>query len=106
MISRADQGLQPQRTALAWRRTALTFLVNAVLFLRAGLLSRDTWIASMGVVALLAGALTVIYGLRRESRFRHGSVDAIVVSPAVVVAVSIGALAICLTGLCLVMRSL
>ncbi|MEO7267702.1 MAG: DUF202 domain-containing protein [Knoellia sp.] len=33
---RTDRGLQPERTALAWQRTAITFVGAALLFLRWG----------------------------------------------------------------------
>ncbi|UUX95950.1 DUF202 domain-containing protein [Aquabacterium sp. J223] len=60
----ADAGLQPERTALAWRRTALLMAVNAMVALRTGLASGDgrsvAAATALGAVALLlalAGSL-------------------------------------------------
>lgn len=47
-----DPGLQPERTALAWSRTALLFAVNAGLLLRVGVPERDPGPLALG--ALLA----------------------------------------------------
>lgn len=49
--SRGDTGLQPERTALAWQRTAISFVAASLLFLR--------WATQHGplVVVLVAAAL-------------------------------------------------
>jgi len=52
----ADPGLQPQRTSLAWSRTALAMVVNAVLVLRAGMVESDAGLL------LLGGLLVVVSG--------------------------------------------
>ena len=58
-MSERDPGLQPERTALAWRRTALSAAVAAVVLLRAGLIERSVpgLLAGFGslVLAVLAG---------------------------------------------------
>ncbi|TDC77531.1 DUF202 domain-containing protein [Micromonospora sp. KC606] len=58
-----DPGLQPERTRLAWRRTALALTVVAVLALRLAL-TRGVPGALLGaaVVLLWAGALVALWG--------------------------------------------
>ena len=65
-MTAADPGLQPQRTALAWTRTALAVFVNAFLVLRTGMQAGQTLTTALGVVLLLAGALTVGCGAWRH----------------------------------------
>jgi len=55
-----DPGLQPERTLLAWSRTALVLTVNAVLVLRSGLVDRQPGLVALG--ALLAAAACGFYG--------------------------------------------
>jgi uncharacterized membrane protein YidH (DUF202 family) len=53
-LNGGDAGLQPERTALAWSRTALALLANALLALRCGLEGHDTLVTLMGLLLLLA----------------------------------------------------
>ena len=39
-----DTGLQPERTALSWSRTALAIAVNALLSIRAGFVAGEPWL--------------------------------------------------------------
>ena len=62
-----DAGLQPERTALSWTRTALALAVNALLSIRAGLVAGEPWLVAVGVLLFAAsGAAVVIGTLRRR----------------------------------------
>lgn len=63
-----DPGLQPERVALSWRRTALSVGLGSVVYAR--LIS-----PTIGVWALLPTAagltLAVVMGLKSNSRYKH-----------------------------------
>jgi uncharacterized membrane protein YidH (DUF202 family) len=64
-----DAGLQPERTALSWIRTALCFVVNAVLLIRSGLIHQVPLITAAGGI-LLAGSIGVaVLSLLRQHHF-------------------------------------
>jgi len=69
----ASPGLQSERTALAWTRTALTAAVAALVVTRFGIVRRDLPL-TVGGTALLLGAGAV--GL--ASRQRHEAIRAAV----------------------------
>lgn len=69
-----DPGLQPQRTALAWGRTGLAVFVNALIVLRAGLVSDQMLIMGLGVLLLVAAGLSVVCGTWRVRHLAaHGA---------------------------------
>lgn len=67
-----DPGLQPERTALAWNRTGLAMLVNALLALRTGWTSHQAPITALGFVLLLASGAIIFYGAWRRRHLLHG----------------------------------
>ncbi|MGX5697210.1 DUF202 domain-containing protein [Agromyces soli] len=62
-----DPGLQPERTALSWTRTALVVAVNALLALRTGLVQGEPWLVVVGAVLFAtAGAVGAAGSVRRR----------------------------------------
>ncbi|WP_120967209.1 DUF202 domain-containing protein [Comamonas sp. lk] len=71
-----DPGLQPERTALAWSRTGLAMLLNALLALRSGWVGQHAPITGLGLVLLMASGAIIFYGAwrRRHLLCGHGVV--------------------------------
>jgi len=66
-----DPGLQPERTALAWRRTALTLAVGAVVSFRLLPAVLGVWSLAVGIAGLLFSAATWILAGRRARRVQQ-----------------------------------
>jgi hypothetical protein len=67
-----DPGLQPERTALAWGRTALTAFINAGLLIKAGLDSARASVVLCGGVLLLGACTLQLIALMRRRRLTQG----------------------------------
>jgi uncharacterized membrane protein YidH (DUF202 family) len=63
-----DPGMQPERTALAWRRTALTVAVGAVVSFRLLPPVLGLWSIGVGVAGLLFSVATWILAARRAHK--------------------------------------
>lgn len=61
-----DPGLQAERTALAWIRTALAVFANALLSLRIGSASRSPGLTLLAMALLATCAILVAYGAWRR----------------------------------------
>ncbi|WP_139417755.1 DUF202 domain-containing protein [Agromyces laixinhei] len=73
-----DPGLQPERTALSWSRTALALAVNALLSLRAGFVVGEPWLVVVGAVLFAASGAAVAVGTVRR---RQLAGDRLVITP-------------------------
>lgn len=68
-----DAGLQAERTALAWNRTSLAVMANAVIALRSGWATERSAITALAAALLVAGAATFAYGLWRRRQLLDAS---------------------------------
>ena len=72
-----DAGLQPERTALAWRRTVLALAVGAAVALRILQPVLGLWSIAVGVAGLVSASVMWILAGRRARRLGsallHGS---------------------------------
>lgn len=67
-MTQADPGLQPQRTALAWKRTALAVMVNALVVLRDGAQEGRTLLLVLGWILLFASVAVAMCGRWRSQQ--------------------------------------
>jgi uncharacterized membrane protein YidH (DUF202 family) len=70
MKSVFDPGLQPERTALAWRRTGLALLAGSLGAARILPETLGAWAAILGLVGVLA-ATALLYAVHRRYRRHH-----------------------------------
>ncbi|WP_051731856.1 DUF202 domain-containing protein [Kitasatospora phosalacinea] len=66
-----DPGLQPERTLLAWSRTALVLAADALLVLRTGYVRGQPGLAALGGVLAVAAVGLHAHGVRRRSAVEH-----------------------------------
>lgn len=93
-----DPGLQPPRTALAWNRTGLAVVVNAVVVLRSGLTRSSLLVTALGAVMLLIAAGAIVCGAWRRRWLVRG--DLPIAPPAWLVGATMAAMTfICLASL-------
>ena len=99
-----DPGLQPERTSLAWTRTAGGMLLNAVLCLRIGYLANSLGLVSLALALLAASGLTFAIGRRRRRQLLCAGAPLAVDAFAISLVVASTLLA-ALTGMCAILHS-
>jgi len=100
-----DKGLQAERTALSWTRTALAILVNALLALRSGWATGQAPITGLAFALLFAAAAAMFYGAWRRQCLRDGR-GSIAPSALAIAMMAITTLVACATGVAAVVLRL
>ncbi|MFF1573687.1 DUF202 domain-containing protein [Leifsonia sp. NPDC058292] len=95
-----DPGLQGERTALSWTRTALVIVVNALLALRSGWVSGQLLLTAAGIVLVAAAIGAVLYGSRRGRALAGRTHEVPPAAPTTAIAiVAATTLLACVTGI-------
>ena len=84
-----DPGLQAQRTALAWHRTGLAVLANALVILRGGVVAGHSMLTLLGGVLLVAATAVAAFGVWRSRALAAGEVSAVTTPAGVMLAASV-----------------
>ena len=97
-----DRGLQHERTALAWERTAIASMVAGVLMARYAAASIHVLFGAVGVAQVVFGAVLLVWSARHYDDL-HGPLRAGVspVHPGAARVVGVGAIVFAGTGLVL-----
>lgn len=86
-----DPGLQGERTALSWTRTALVIGINALLTIRSGVVTGQPSLLAVGIVLVVAAIGTVVYGnIRGRALSGHGGHHVPPVAPTLAVSLLAG----------------
>lgn len=70
-----DPGLQGERTSLAWMRTALAALVNALLVLRTGIVDELPAMVLAGTALIVLAGVIALFGHLRGREILRAPVD-------------------------------
>lgn len=98
MLRLGDPGMQAERTALAWGRTAMTVVVNALLALRAGIVGQRWPVTALGIALLVSAAAVMTFGaVRRRQLLSDGG--PVSPSPAMMRGTVVFALIACVTAI-------
>ena len=68
-----DPGLQGERTALAWNRTAMAVLVNGLIALRVAWSMQEAVITSLACAVIACAVITFAYAGVRRRQLLHGT---------------------------------
>jgi uncharacterized membrane protein YidH (DUF202 family) len=72
-VNERDPGLQRERTAMAWSRTGLAMLINALVVVRAGTQGGDAIVTGLGGVLVGSAIAAVAFGFWRARRLAQGA---------------------------------
>lgn len=93
-----DPGLQPERTGLAWSRTAFVMLLLSILLLRGGFAHHEYWLTWAGVLLLVTTGATYAWA---GVRLRVITISSAPVTVSATWAMRVTALTVALVGLSL-----
>ncbi|WP_407713149.1 DUF202 domain-containing protein [Comamonas testosteroni] len=100
-----DAGLQPERTSLAWSRTALSMLVTAAISLKSGFEFHRLEIVTAGACLPIGAVFAWVTGMTRNNEILH---TAAVMSPSgsLIAALAVGPLTGCVVATAVLAKNL